>query len=134
MHSAFYCAQRYTLNITRADMVDAGFSPSVRLFEAAACGVPVISDRWPGLDSIFKLGEEILIADRPEDVMGILQDIPEQRRLEVAAAARKRVLGGHTAQQRARQLELYIEEVGRRSAVRVPAGLDSRRARIDATA
>ena len=66
--------------------------------------------------------------------MGILQDVPEQRRLEVAAAARKRVLGGHTAQQRARQLELYIEEVGRRSAVRVPAGLDSRRARIDATA
>jgi spore maturation protein CgeB len=133
-HSAFYCAQRYTLNITRADMVEAGFSPSVRLFEAAACGVPVISDRWPGLDSIFKFGDEILVADRSEDVVRILRELPEQRRLEVAAAARKRVLASHTAQQRARQLEDYVEEIIARGVVRVPARPEARRARIDATA
>ena len=38
-HRAFYNSQRFTLNLTRADMVQAGYSPSVRLFEAAACGV-----------------------------------------------------------------------------------------------
>lgn len=57
-HPAFYCSQRYTLNVTRADMVIAGFSPSIRLFEAAACGAPIISDRWPGLESIFVPDEE----------------------------------------------------------------------------
>src|SRR5205807_8216640 len=60
-HPAFYCRQRYTLNITRSDMIAAGFSPSVRLFEAAACGVPIITDRWPGLDSIFTPGEEVIV-------------------------------------------------------------------------
>ncbi|HVL39168.1 MAG TPA: glycosyltransferase, partial [Fimbriimonadaceae bacterium] len=61
-HRAFYNRQRFTLNITRADMIRAGYSPSVRLFEAAACGVPIISDYWPGLESFFRLGEEILVS------------------------------------------------------------------------
>src|SRR3712207_8248286 len=39
-HRWFYNAQRFTLNVTRADMIRAGHSPSVRLFEAAACAVP----------------------------------------------------------------------------------------------
>ena len=49
-HAGFYARQRFTLNVTRADMIRCGWSPSVRLFEAAACGVPIISDWWPGLD------------------------------------------------------------------------------------
>src|SRR5207253_6090561 len=43
-HRGFYSAQRFTLNLTRAAMLRAGYSPSVRLFEAAACGTPIISD------------------------------------------------------------------------------------------
>lgn len=109
-HAAFYCGQRYTLNVTRADMVAAGFSPSVRLFEAAACGVPIISDRWPGIEKLFKPDDEILIVDRTRQVVDILRDLPEERRLEIAAAARRRVLAGHTAEQRARQLESYYIE------------------------
>ena len=62
-HAAFYCRQRFTLNVTRADMVAAGWSPSVRLFEAAACGTPIISDRWAGLERLLPDGEAILIAD-----------------------------------------------------------------------
>jgi spore maturation protein CgeB len=62
-HAAWYSAQDFTLNVTRADMRRAGWSPSVRLFEAAACGVPIISDAWPGLDEILKPGEEILVAE-----------------------------------------------------------------------
>jgi spore maturation protein CgeB len=118
-HSSFYCSQSYTLNITRANMVEAGFSPSVRLFEAAAAGVPIISDRWPGIETIFKPGEEVLIADMPEHVVNILAELPEDRRRSIAAAARKRVLANHTAEQRARQLEQYYEEVAARNLVRV---------------
>jgi spore maturation protein CgeB len=110
-HAAFYGSQRFALNVTRADMAAAGFSPSVRLFEAAACGAPVITDRWPGIETIFVPGEEILIADMPEHVVNALHDLPEERRRAIAAAARKRVLTSHTSAHRAKQLEEYYCEV-----------------------
>jgi spore maturation protein CgeB len=110
-HAAFYCAQRFTLNLTRADMVARGYSPSVRLFEAAACGVPIISDRWPGLETIFTPGEEILVAKNGRDVVEILTTMPQERRRAIAAAARKRLFRSHTADHRARELESYYKEV-----------------------
>jgi spore maturation protein CgeB len=106
-HAEFYCAQRFTLNVTRADMRRSGWSPSVRLFEAAACGVPVISDRWAGLDRIFGDGEEILIADSPEDVLRFLRGDPETARA-IGARARERVLREHTAERRVERLEELV--------------------------
>jgi spore maturation protein CgeB len=111
-HRAFYNAQRYTLNVTRDDMVRAGFSPSVRLFEAAACATPVISDHWVGLDRLFVPGEEILLAESPEEVLAFLRDIPEDARRALGQKARERVLAEHTPAHRARQLLGYLEEVG----------------------
>jgi spore maturation protein CgeB len=122
-HADFYARQRLTLNITRADMVRAGWSPSVRLFEAAACGVPVLSDRWPGLEEFFHPGTEILLADSAEDVLAVLADMTTERRRVMGAAARARILAGHTAAHRAARLERLAREalaaraasVGRRS-------------------
>ncbi len=71
-HPAFYAASRWTLNVTRADMVRAGFSPSVRLFEAAACATPIISDNWPGLDTLFEPGSDIALAASASDVLDLL--------------------------------------------------------------
>jgi spore maturation protein CgeB len=110
-HASFYGRQRFTLNVTRADMIRLGYSPSVRLFEAAACGVPIISDRWPGLATIFTPGREILVADRGAEVLGYLRDMPEAERLALAARARQHVLANHTAAHRAALLEAYVEEV-----------------------
>jgi spore maturation protein CgeB len=110
-HRAFYCAQRFTLNVTRADMIAVGYSPSVRLFEAAACGVPVISDSWPGLETILAPNREILIAATPGDVLRILGELSDGTRRMIAAAARRRVLESHTADHRARELEGYYREV-----------------------
>ncbi len=112
-HRSFYCGQRFTLNVTRADMIRRGFSPSVRLFEAAACGVPIISDWWEGLDELFRPGTEILIAHGAEDVLRIVRSMPEKQRLAIASAARARVLGGHTASHRAETLEGYALEAAR---------------------
>jgi spore maturation protein CgeB len=109
-HRDFYAAQRFTLNVTRADMVRRGYSPSVRLFEAACCGVPIISDWWPGLDTFFRPGEEILIARTPEEVLDALRNIPEARRRAIGEAARARVLASHTADHRAAELEVYALE------------------------
>jgi spore maturation protein CgeB len=109
-HSDFYCSQRYTLNLTRPDMAAAGYSPSVRLFEAGACGVPVISDNWPGLDTFFAPGTEILLADSPDAVVQIISKLSGMQRRKIATAARIRVLEHHTAEQRAIEFERYVEE------------------------
>ncbi len=101
-HAAFYAAQRFTLNVTRADMVEAGWSPSVRLFEAAACGTPIISDRWPGLTDLFP--DAVVIADRTEHVVGALTELPEAAHREMARRARDIVLREHTGAARARAL------------------------------
>lgn len=106
-HADFYSACAWTLNVTRADMVAAGWSPSVRLFEAAACATPIISDIWDGLDSVFRIGSEIHVAERPEQVLELLACSSAQRGA-VAAAARRRVLAGHTAAHRAHELEQAI--------------------------
>jgi spore maturation protein CgeB len=108
-HPAFYAAQRFTVNVTRADMVAAGCSPSVRLFEAAACAVPVISDDWDGLETFFVPGREILVAHEPHDVRLVLANTSEGRRRAIGAAARVRVLAAHTADRRAIELESAIE-------------------------
>lgn len=110
-HRGFYGAQRFTLNLTRADMARAGYSPSVRLFEAAACGVPIISDYWEGLETIFEPGAEILIAESARDTLRFLTSVPERTRISVGRRARKRVLARHTAEHRAVQLEEYLDEV-----------------------
>lgn len=109
-HRGFYNAQRYALNVTRDDMRAAGYAPSVRLFEAAACAVPIISDTWPGLDTLFRPGHEILLASSAEEVVGYLKDLPEQERRRIGEAARERVLAEHTAAHRAEQLAGYLRE------------------------
>ena len=104
-HRRFYNAQRFTLNVTRAAMIRAGYSPSVRLFEAAACGVPIISDRWAGLDEFFTPGEEILLADTGWEVTEILRGMSPADAHALGGRARARVLAGHTAAHRAAELE-----------------------------
>jgi spore maturation protein CgeB len=110
-HRGFYARQRFTLNITRAEMRVAGYSPSVRLFEAAACGTPIVSDTWRGLKDFFVPGKEILTARSANDILEYLQDIPEPERKEIGMNARHRVLQQHTAMHRATELERYVGEI-----------------------
>jgi spore maturation protein CgeB len=109
-HRSFYGAQRFTLNLTRDDMKRAGYAPSVRLFEAAACGVPIVSDEWPGLETFFRPGEEILVADGPRAVRAYLVDMPEAERSAIGARGRAVVMARHTAAHRAAELEAYLRE------------------------
>ena len=117
-HPAFYSASRFTLNVTRADMIAAGWSPSVRLFEAAACAVPVISDRWEGLGELFAPGREIVLAETSDDVIDLLRSADPAAAAAMGRAARARVLNGHTAADRARELESALREA---AAVEQPA-------------
>ncbi len=109
-HPPFYGAQRFTLNITREAMKRAGYSPSVRLFEAGACGVPIISDWWEGLDSLFEIGQEVLISACADDTLRLLREFPDAERQALGDRARRRILGEHTPRHRAIQLEGYWRE------------------------
>jgi spore maturation protein CgeB len=110
-HRRFYSAQRFTLNVTRRDMVQAGWSPSVRLFEAAACGTPIVSDEWRGLDDFFKIGDEILVARSSAEVLRYLEKLPEAARRRIGEKARARVLASHTAAHRVMDLEHQVKKV-----------------------
>jgi spore maturation protein CgeB len=107
-HPGFYGSQRFTLNLTRANMISAGYSPSVRLFEAGACEVPVISDVWPGIEEFFVPGMEIFLAEEGAEVERLLVNLSERDRRRVARAARSRVLREHTGDQRARELAAHL--------------------------
>jgi nucleoside-diphosphate-sugar epimerase/spore maturation protein CgeB len=110
-HPAFYVASRYTLNVTRADMIAAGWSPSVRLFEAASCATPVISDIWEGIETLFEPDGEIILA---QDTDQVVQRLTSGDSAAIGKAARARILVAHTAAHRAAELEQHIEEAAAR--------------------
>ncbi|MGH9307870.1 MAG: CgeB family protein [Vicinamibacterales bacterium] len=107
-HPALFCSSRFTLNITRAAMAAVGYCPSGRLFEAAACGVPMISDWWDGLDEFFEPSREVLIARDTDDVMRAL-DLSDEEKARIGRAGRERTLACHTADTRANELEHLLE-------------------------
>jgi len=107
-HAPFYCSSRFTLNLTRKEMVEAGYSPSVRLFEAAGCGAAIISDAWSGLETFFVPEQEIIVANSSEDVIRRLRDVDCGQARELGRQAQERVLAEHSAERRAIQFEEYV--------------------------
>ena len=107
-HPALYSSSRCTLNITRAEMAASGFCPSGRFFEAAACGTPIISDWFDGLDHFFAPGDELCVAESADDVVRFI-DYGYAELQRIAARARERTLDEHTGDHRAKQLLEYCE-------------------------
>lgn len=107
-HPPFYSSSQFTLNLTRKDMVEAGYSPSVRLFEAAGCGATIISDSWPGLETFFTPAKEILEAQSAEDVTRYLEELSPEEARNIGRRAQERVLAEHSAEKRAIQFEDFV--------------------------
>jgi spore maturation protein CgeB len=112
-HPHFFCSSRLTLNVTRDAMRQMGWCPSGRLFEAAACGTPIVTDTWPGLDEFFEPGVEILVASNSDDITRVLEISDSELRC-IASAARERTLAEHSAAQRAKQFENIVEAASTR--------------------
>jgi spore maturation protein CgeB len=106
-HPAFFSSSRLTLNVTRQAMAEMGWCPSGRLFEAAACGTPILSDSWEGLDAFFEPGREILVARTTADAVAAL-DLSDAELRRIAEAARERTLAEHSSDHRARELEALL--------------------------
>jgi spore maturation protein CgeB len=109
LHPAFYGSSRMTLNVTRRAMADMGHCPSGRLFEAAACGVPLLSDEWEGLEDFYRPGSEILLCRNTDDVLHAL-NLSNDELKRIAEAARERTLSEHTADRRVNDLESILED------------------------
>jgi spore maturation protein CgeB len=107
-HAAFFSSSRLTLNVTRASMATMGWCPSGRLFEAAACGTPILSDAWEGLDAFLEPGREILVARTTKDALAAI-DLSDAELARIARDARARVLAEHTSAQRALDFEAALE-------------------------
>lgn len=118
-HPSIYAASRLTLNITRAPMAKMGFCPSGRLFEAAACGVPMVSDEWEGLSNFFKPNSEIIIVNSANDVLDALSLSDAELKM-IARKAQERTLEEHTAEKRALEFERLLE-----TSILSPASTDS---------
>jgi spore maturation protein CgeB len=130
-HPAFYSSSRFTLNLTRDDMIAAGHSPSVRLFEASACGSAILSDSWNGLDEFLTPGEEILLPADEHDVVSIIRTMHEEERLKMGRRARERILAQHSSQSRAAEFEAIVGRCSRRSSQ--PRGISSSKERMQSS-
>jgi len=110
-HASFYCSSRLMLNVTRRAMAAVGYCPSGRLFEATACGAPIITDAWPGIEEFFTPGEEILVARSTDDAIQFVE-LSDHELARVGSAGRERTLAEHTAESRAVTLESLLEGEG----------------------
>lgn len=119
-HPGLYSSSRATLNITRGGMARTGYCPSGRFFEAAACGTPIISDWWEGLDSFFS-SDEVFVVEHAKEVLDALRS-PETDLARVAERARQRTLEEHSGTRRARELLQHFDEAWRNTA---PAEVNS---------
>ncbi|MFW5641198.1 MAG: CgeB family protein [Roseicyclus sp.] len=122
----FYNRQRFTLNVTRPEMIAAGWSPPARLFEAAACGTPIVSDDWRGLRELFP--DAVRIVRSTEDVVRTLVTVGEAERCAMAERARRLVLERHTGAVRAAELARVLSGAG---ALRALRPSDIPRARLE---
>jgi spore maturation protein CgeB len=110
-HPLLYSSSRMTLNATRRDMVMTGYSPSVRLFEAAACGAAIASDNWPGLEDFFIPGAEILLPTDSQDMVRYISEMDSAELTKIGRAAQGRVLAEHSNAHRAIEFESEVASV-----------------------
>ena len=91
-HVEFYSSLGATLNVTRRHGARR-LEPGVRLFEAAACAVPIVSDAWPGLSALFAPGREIIVAD---PLPFSMCSAGARSAVAQSALPRRRILAEHT--------------------------------------
>jgi spore maturation protein CgeB len=84
-------------------MARMGWCPSGRLFEATACGAPILTDSWEGLDTFFTPGSEILVGHNTADAVTAIEASDEEL-ARIGRAARERTLDEHTSDRRADDL------------------------------
>lgn len=110
-HNAFNSSPKNLLNISRQSMVDYGYSPATRIFEAAGSAGCIITDNWPGIEHFFVPGKEILIINNGDELVDLISKLDEDTSIAIGEAAYKKVISKHTYANRADQLELILKNI-----------------------
>ena len=111
LHNRLNCSARLVLNINRQSMADYGFSPPTRIFEAAGAGACIVTDRWDGIESFLKPGEEVLVASSPSDVSVFVSGVTSKQASSIGLRALKRILAEHSYEHRGRQLQRFLNQL-----------------------
>jgi spore maturation protein CgeB len=112
---AVYSRCALTLHIPRRCYAN-GLSgiPTIRMFEAFACGVPLVCSPWHDLEGLFRPGEDFVsVPDgkaMTEQIAFLLSD--QQAREQLSEHALDTIRKRHTCWHRARQFEEICEELG----------------------
>ncbi|MBA2431637.1 MAG: glycosyltransferase [Chthoniobacterales bacterium] len=110
-HPAFFCSSRLTLNLTREPMREMGWCPPGRMFEASACGAPLVSDVWEGIEDFFTPGEEILLVRTTDDAVNATR-LTDAELTRIGRAGRERTLAEHSVSRRATEFEDLLVTAG----------------------
>ncbi len=91
--------------------------PTIRPFEALACGIPLISSIWRDTEGLFSPGEDFLIARNGremKDYLRLLLHHPEIGR-HIGENGRRTILRCHTCAHRVQELMSICEQMGLRA-------------------
>jgi len=88
--------------------------PTIRPFEALACGIPLLSTPWRDVEGLFRPGEDLVMVHSPaemrEQMLRLAND--EEARARLAEAGLETIRARHTCGHRAEQLEGIVSEIG----------------------
>jgi spore maturation protein CgeB len=116
---------RATIHVPRRPYVEAlpGI-PTIRPFEALACGIPLVSAPWNDAEGLFRPGRDYLVARDGGEMKRHLRDLLNDPALaaEVARSGRETLLDRHTCAHRVDELLAIGRELGIAATVTEPLG------------
>jgi spore maturation protein CgeB len=109
-----FARHRVTVHIPRRPYVDAlpGI-PTIRPFEALACGIPLVSAPWDDAEGLFSAGEDFLVARDGQEMVQQLRRVLQDPDLaaHLSTYGRQTILDRHTCAHRVDELMAIVESV-----------------------
>jgi spore maturation protein CgeB len=87
--------------------------PTIRVFEAMACGIPLVCSPWSDVEHLFRPGADYLVVAGSAQMKAAIQELmsDENARRQISSNALDTIHRNHTCAHRARQLIAICEEV-----------------------
>ena len=87
--------------------------PTIRVFEALACGIPLVCAPWDDREHLFRPGRDYLVARSADEMQAHMRALSEDRALasELAANGLSRVQAYHSCDVRAAELLAIVAQL-----------------------
>ncbi len=112
---AIYAESKLTVHVPRQQYVQslAGI-PTIRVFEALACGIPLLCSPWDDAEHLFRPGQDYLIARNGDEMKSLQRELlaNDKARAQLAANGLETIRARHTCDHRAAQLMQICHELG----------------------